>query len=118
MGFIHNVDIIESFVSFFCIAYIFKVSYRFALSVHIIRQNSIFGKDLLDDEEMLTFLDGLVCKQFDKPFECIGTRDEINCALSKAVEKYGEDLPLLLRVYKEKYYTEKEYNEVENFFDT
>ena len=79
---------------------------------------SIFGKDLFDDEEMLTFLDGLVCKQFDKPFECIGTRDEINCALSKAVEKYGEDLPLLLRVYKEKYYTEKEYNEVENFFDS
>ena len=79
---------------------------------------SIFGKDMFSDENMLAFLDGLVSTQFDKPFECIGTRDEINCALSRAVERYKDDLPLLLKVYKEKYYTEKTFDNVENFYDS
>lgn len=79
---------------------------------------SIFGKDMFSDEKMLSFLDGLCSTQFDKPFECIGTRDEINCALTRAVERYSDDLPLLLKAYKEKYYTEKSFDSVENFYDS
>ena len=63
----------------------------------------IFGHDLLDDENMLKYFDGLVSEQFDKPFECIGTREEINAALSKTLEKRTGHLPLLLEKYKEKY---------------
>lgn len=83
------------------------------------RVKRIFGKNLLDDENMLEFLDGLVCDNFDKPFECIGTRAEINAALSMSVEQYGdkEKLPLLLRVYYEKYYKPCDYTYVDKFFD-
>ena len=35
----------------------------------------------------------------EKPFECVGSRDEINTALCIAVEKNEKDLPYLLREY-------------------
>lgn len=78
----------------------------------------IFGHDLLDDENMLKYFDGLVSEQFDKPFECIGTREEINAALSKTLEKRTGHLPLLLEKYKEKYYDKNfDITSVDTFFD-
>ena len=78
----------------------------------------IFGHDLLDDENMLKYFDGLVSEQFDKPFECIGTREEINAALSKTLEKRTGHIPLLLEKYKEKYYDKNfDITSVDTFFD-
>lgn len=79
----------------------------------------IFGSNLLDDENMLQFFDGLVSEQFDKPFECIGTRNEINAALTLAVKKReNKKLPLLLEKYKNEYYNENfDFSSVDNFFD-
>ncbi|MGN0660769.1 MAG: hypothetical protein ACI4JX_03530, partial [Oscillospiraceae bacterium] len=67
----------------------------------------------------LCYLDGLVCDNFDKPFECIGTRQEINAALCTAVEQYDDKtkLPLLLREYYKKYYMPQDISAVDNFFD-
>lgn len=83
------------------------------------RVEKIFGKNLLDSEDMLCYLDGLVCDNFDKPFECIGTRQEINAALCTAVEQYDDKtkLPLLLKEYYKKYYKPQDISAVDNFFD-
>ena len=41
-----------------------------------------------------------------KPFECVGTFEEVNYAVKKAIEKYGDlNLPYLLKYYKEHYAT-------------
>ena len=36
-----------------------------------------------------------------KPFECIGTVEEVNSALALSIEKYKGDLPFLLKVFSE-----------------
>ncbi len=58
----------------------------------------IFGCNLFEKEglkEDFTKLIGIIS---EKPFECVGSRDEINFALCRAVEKYDK-LPLLLEYY-------------------
>lgn len=64
----------------------------------------IFGRNLLEDEKMLPILDQLIGLETEKPFECVGSREEINTALCLAVkrlEKEGNELPLLLSHYKQ-----------------
>lgn len=97
-----------------------KCLYVYIMLSPFVNAKEIFGKNLLDDENMLGFLDGLVSEQFDKPFECIGTRQEINCALSMCIEQTKDkaNLPLLLKKYYEKYYKPEFYNDVYDFFDT
>ena len=51
---------------------------------------------------MLVLLDQLIGLEEEKPFECVGSREEINVALSLTVrrlEREGEKLPLLLTHY-------------------
>ena len=59
----------------------------------------IFGKDLLDDNSLLNILNELTGISEIKPFECVGTIDEVNYALIRAIEKRGENLPELLKYY-------------------
>ena len=52
---------------------------------------------------MKTTLEQLVGIQEEKPFECVGSRAEINTAIVMTIdrmERDGEDLPLLLSYYK------------------
>jgi hypothetical protein len=63
----------------------------------------IFGKDMLDDEELRLLFDGLSQSEAVKPFECVGTYDEVNYALSKKYASYEQmQLPALLKDYKPK----------------
>jgi UDP-N-acetyl-alpha-D-muramoyl-L-alanyl-L-glutamate epimerase len=63
----------------------------------------IFGKNLLDEPSLENYLDELSGMKETKPFECIGTVEEVNLALSLAAEKYSQDkLPFLLRKHQEK----------------
>jgi hypothetical protein len=63
----------------------------------------IFGRNLLDDPEMEDIYQQLKGNSEIKPFECIGTVDEVNLALDKAISKYPPvDLPYLLRMHREK----------------
>ena len=57
----------------------------------------IFGHDLLDDEELRAYFRQLTGEEKTKPFECVGTRDEVNEAVALIKEKYGENLPTLLK---------------------
>lgn len=65
----------------------------------------IFGKNLLDDPRMLNYFDELIGQTDHKPFECVGSIDEVNLAVSLAIRNYescGRKLPLLFREYKSK----------------
>ncbi|MBQ9834093.1 MAG: hypothetical protein IJO33_02770 [Bacilli bacterium] len=65
--------------------------------------SDIFGKNLYEDEKLLdTFLE-LLGKKETKPFECVGTVEEVGYAVSKAIKKNKENLPYLLKYYKENF---------------
>lgn len=57
----------------------------------------IFGKNLLDDTELKMYFRQLTGLEKTKPFECVGTREEVNEALSMIKEKYRDNLPNLLK---------------------
>ena len=63
----------------------------------------IFGTDMLNDPDMQPTLEQLVGIQEEKPFECVGSRDEINTAIVMTIDnlgKSGKELPYLLKYYK------------------
>ena len=71
---------------------------------------SIFGQDLFQQRELLPSFLKLIGVDPIKPFECVGTRDEVNAALSLGLEKwYPSDsstpklLPHLLKIYTQQY---------------
>ena len=51
---------------------------------------------------MNTFID-LTGNSDNKPFECVGTYDEVNLALSLTIKKIDGELPYLLKYYKDNY---------------
>lgn len=59
----------------------------------------IFGKDMLDDSGMQTFFNELTGLSETKPFECVGTIDEVNTALALTEMRFYRDKekPLLLK---------------------
>ena len=64
---------------------------------------AIFGKDLLEDETLQETLAQLVGIRAEKPFECVGSRDEVNTALLltiRRIEAAKRPLPKLLQWYK------------------
>jgi len=62
----------------------------------------IFGKNLLEKEELQQTFNQLIGISAIKPFECVGTREETNIAIIKTIEilnKKNKKLPLLLKYY-------------------
>lgn len=66
---------------------------------------SIFGKDMLDDANLLPMFRGLVGLDKVKPFECVGTIEEVNVALNIIYQKHYRNStpPYLLRYYQDIY---------------
>ena len=65
------------------------------------RLNAIFGKSMLDDGTLRTEFLQLTGQAETKPFECVGTVDEVNTALSMTVERwYADRRPALLEGYR------------------
>lgn len=67
--------------------------------------SQIFGKDMLSDSSMLEYFIELIGKSEHKPFECVGSVDEVNLAVSLAIrrlENNNEQLPLLFEEYKKR----------------
>ncbi len=63
----------------------------------------IFGTDMLNDPAMQNDFEKLIGMQDEKPFECVGSRDEVNAAICQTIERMeqdGEALPLLFSWYK------------------
>ena len=65
--------------------------------------DNIFGKRLFEDDSLQEDFDKLCGILPEKPFECVGSRDEVNASLSEAIRIYesnGAPLPALLSHYK------------------
>lgn len=76
----------------------------------------IFGKNMLQNEEYRGLFKGLVYQDYDKPFECVGTKAEINLALYTAAEKRKNgEMPLLLKEYFENVHEKPK--SLDDFFD-
>ena len=66
--------------------------------------SQIFGRDMLNDPAMLDYFIELIGQSEHKPFECVGSINEVNLAVTLSIlkaEKNGEKLPLLMEKYKE-----------------
>jgi len=69
--------------------------------------NEIFKTDMLNNESLIDIFNGLVYPDYDKPFECVGTKDEINLSLNMIVAKYNKEkkpLPALLKNFEPNLY--------------
>jgi len=67
---------------------------------------NIFGKDLFEDARLLKTFIELTGNGETKPFECVGTFEEVCFAITKTIENLenkNEKLPYLLKYYKENY---------------
>lgn len=63
----------------------------------------IFGSDMLNNESLLPIFDKLIGLEPEKPFECVGTCDEVNTAISMVIrqkEAGNEALPKLYQYYR------------------
>jgi len=76
----------------------------------------IFGCNMLEKAELSGMLDGLMLDGEDKPFECVGTKNEVRLALKMALDKRKSDPPVLLRRFAERF---ADYSPVDltNYFD-
>ena len=63
----------------------------------------IFGADMFENKNLLKTFMELIGKGENKPFDCVGTFEEVNFAISKTIlnlEKENKNLPYLLEYYK------------------
>lgn len=63
----------------------------------------IFGCDMLQKSRLSEMLDGLMLDGEDKPFECVGTKDEVRLSLKMALDRRREKPPALLERFAEKF---------------
>ncbi len=76
---------------------------------------NIFEEDLFEKESLLNTFVELTGNGKIKPFECVGTFKEVNFAISKTVqnlEAKHENLPYLLKYYKDNYKLEDTSNDI------
>ncbi len=62
----------------------------------------IFGENLLNKESLLNDFIGLIGDSINKPFECVGTYEEVLYSINKVIQKYNDlhkELPSLLQYY-------------------
>ena len=88
---------------------------------------NIFETDMFEKVELLETFRKLTGNEDEKPFDCVGTFEEVNFAISKTIENIerdGKKLPYLLKYYKDNYKTvdtnndiTKRYNESNNLND-
>lgn len=66
------------------------------------RMEQIFGTNMFEDPEMIPFMEELTGIRAVKPFECVGTIEEVNLALGHIITSaYGKTLPVVLQHYSE-----------------
>ena len=63
----------------------------------------IFGSNLMENEDLVPVLHELLGMTDKKPFECVGTVDEVRWSMKKTADRYrqeGKALPYLLKVFE------------------
>ena len=71
--------------------------------------NNIFTEDLLNNKELLIDFRKLIGLIPEKPFECVGSINEVNASIQYTIKHYKGKLPILLQYYVDNYKGE-EYN--------
>lgn len=64
---------------------------------------NIFGEDLFEKESLLKTFIELCGFAENKPFECVGTYQEVRFAISQTIQNIEGDLPFLLEYYKDNF---------------
>ena len=64
------------------------------------RMLQIFGEDLLNKQSLKHEFDQLTGVEDIKPFECVGTIDEVNVALNLHIQRFPNHTPTLIQYYK------------------
>ncbi len=67
------------------------------------RMVEIFGDNMLNNESLIPIFDKLIGVEPEKPFECVGTCDEVNtaiCMVIRQLEAENKKLPILYQYYK------------------
>lgn len=82
------------------------------------RLTEIFGVNMAEDDSMKAYFDQLIGRSKEKPFECVGSRDEINAAIALTIREYpeGKELPCLFEYYKNLGLYEKNLPSCEAYF--
>ncbi len=97
--------------------YVYIMLYPFVSKERLIE---VFGRDLLNDESLGQAFYSLINPDTTKPFECVGTREEINYSIKLAIENKDteEPLPKLLEWYHTSYnYNPTTQYNVSNYFN-
>ena len=77
---------------------------------------NIFGEDLFENKDLLNTFIELIGYGETKPFECVGTYEEVRYAITKVIEK-EENLPYLLQYYKDNFKLEELSNKIETRYN-
>lgn len=81
----------------------------------------IFGTDMFENKDLLNTFIQLTGNGETKPFDCVGTFEEVNFAISKTIKnielKNGE-IPYLLKYYKENYKLVNVNNDITKRYNT
>ena len=82
---------------------------------------SVFGENLLEKESLLDTYKELTGALPNKPFECVGSRDEVICASRYTINKLeqkNKGLPYLLKYFKDHIgFESNDMNYYMNFWD-
>ena len=76
----------------------------------------IFGEDLFEKEDLLDIFVELTGYGKTKPFECVGTYEEVRYAITKTISKLDKQ-PYLLKYYKEHFELENLNKNLENKYN-
>lgn len=82
--------------------------------IHPVVLENIFGTNLFENEKLLQTLKELIGVLEVKPFECVGTKEEISTALNLAIKKYYnmESLPPLLHYFVQTSFYQKNIHDI------
>ena len=70
--------------------------------IELDKLTQIFQKNMLEDDKMLEEFKELLGYSSNKPFECVGTYEEVRYACTKTIKRMlnkNEKLPYLLQFY-------------------
>lgn len=81
------------------------------------KTNSIFGNSILDNLELELDFRKLIGLECEKPFECVGTKDEIIFGLNKYISDYPNNVPMLIQKYANYITSFKPNFDYDNYFN-
>ena len=97
--------------------YVYIMLAPFVEPVDMIR---VFDHNLLDDKSLLDIFIGLINPDVTKPFECVGTREEIDYSLRLYLEKLvteGKKLPALIEYYRDNIFDPNRQYNIAGYFN-